>query len=98
MISIKICDASIGKYLEFIFRSFLENGKSPADWKKANVDPAHKKGDKQSLKNYRPIFLLPVAWEIFEKILYNNMYECFTENRPISPNQSVFKPCDSSIK
>ena len=60
MIGIKICDASIGKYLEFIFRSW-RNGKFPTEWKKASVVPAHKKGDKQSLKNYRPIFLLPVA-------------------------------------
>ena len=70
---IKICDASICKPLELIFRSCLENGKFPTEWKKANVVPAHKKGDKQNLKNYRPISLLPVAGKIFERILYNNM-------------------------
>ena len=83
MISIrmmKICDASICKPLELIFRSCLENGKSRTEWKKANVVPAHKKEDKQNLKNYRPISLLPVAGKIFERILYNNMYEFFTEN------------------
>ena len=74
---IKICDASICKPLELIFRSCLENGKFPTEWKKANVVPAHKKGDKQNLKNYRPISLLPVAGKIFERILYNNMYEFF---------------------
>ena len=58
--------------------------------------PAHKKGDKQNLKNYRPISLLPVAGKIFERILYN-MYEFFTENNSISPNQSGFKPGDSCI-
>ena len=42
---IKICDASIYKPLELIFRSCLENGKFPTEWKKANVVPAHKKGD-----------------------------------------------------
>ena len=40
---IKICDASICKPLELIFRSCLENGKCPTEWKKANVVPAHKK-------------------------------------------------------
>ena len=94
---IKICDASICKPLELIFRSCLENGKFPTEWKKANVVPAHKKGDKQNLKNYRPISLLPVAGKIFERILYNNMYEFFTENNLISPNQSGIKPCDSCI-
>ena len=83
--------------MELIFRSCLKNGKFPTEWKKANVVPAHKKGDKQNLKNYRPISLLPVAGKIFERIWYNNMYELFTENNLISPNQSGFKPGASCI-
>ena len=47
---------------------------------KTNVVPGNKKGDTQNLKNYRPTSLLPVAGKIFERILYNNMYELFTEN------------------
>ena len=70
---IKICDTSICKPLELIFRSRLENGKFPTKWKKANVVPAHKKGDKQNLKSYLAISLLSVAEEIFERILYNNV-------------------------
>ena len=65
--------------------------------KKADVVPAHKKGDKQNLENYRPISLLPVAGKMFERILYNNTYKFFTENNLISPNQSGFKPDDSCI-
>ena len=82
---IKICDASICKPLELIFGSCLENGEFPTEWKKANVVPAHKKRDTQNLKNYRPISSLPVAGKIFERILYNNMYEFFTENNLTSP-------------
>ena len=41
--------------------------------------------------------MLPVAGKIFERILYNNMYEYFTENNLISPDQSGFKPVDSCI-
>ena len=63
--------------------------------KKANVVAAHKTGDKQNLKSYGPISLLPVAGKIFEIILYNNMYELFTENNLVSPNKSGFKPDDS---
>ena len=48
---IKICYASICKPLELIFRSCLEDRKFPTEWKKANVVPAHKNGDKQNLKN-----------------------------------------------
>ena len=48
---IKICDASICKPLELIFRSCLETGKFQLNGKKANLVLAHKKGDKQKLKN-----------------------------------------------
>ena len=37
--------------------------------KKANVAPAHKIGDKQNLKNYRPISLLPVTMNYLQKII-----------------------------
>ena len=93
---IRIYDASICKLPEFIFRSCLQNGIFPIERKKASMVPAHKKGDKQNLNNYHPISLIPVAGKIFEKILHNNLYELFTENL-ISPNQSGFKPGESSI-
>ena len=68
MISIrmlKICDESICKPLRIIFRSYLESGKFPSEWKKANVVPVFNKNNKQELKNYRPISLLPVSSKIF---------------------------------
>ena len=59
--------------------------------------PAYKKGDKQLLKNYHLISLLPIAGKIFERILYNNMFEFFSKNHLISHHQSGFKPGDSCI-
>ena len=63
MISIcmlKLCGKSICKPLDLIFQSCMKRGKFPTEWKKANVAPVHKKGDKQILKNYRPVSLLPI--------------------------------------
>ena len=94
---VKLCDASLCKPLELIFKSCLESGKFPPEWKKINVVPAYKKGDKQILENYCPISLLPITGKIFERILYNNMFEFFTKNDLISHNQSGFKPGDSCI-
>ena len=62
-----------------------------------NVIPVFKKGDKQILKNYCPISLLPVCGKIFEKLIFNEMFKCFIENDLTSPNQSGFKPGDSCI-
>ena len=69
-------------------------GSFPINGKKANVVPVHKKGDKQILK---PISLLPIAGKIFERLLYDRMFEFFIANNLISKNQSGFRPGDSCI-
>ena len=61
----------------------------------ANVVLVHKKSDKQILKNYRPVSLLPICGKVFERLIYNSLFEYFIENDLISPNQSGFKPGDS---
>ena len=81
---VKICDDSICKPLKLIFQSCLESGKFPSEWKKANVVPIHKKGDKHILKKHRPISLLPITGKILERLLYDRMFEFFTENNLIS--------------
>ena len=58
---IKFCGNSIYKPLSIIFNDCLKERKFPSDWKKAHVVPVHKKGDKQCLKNYRPISLVQSA-------------------------------------
>ena len=94
---VKICDDSICKPLKLIFQSCLESGKFPSEWKKANVVPIHKKDDRQILKSYRPISLLPITGKILERLLYDTMFEFFTKRNLISDNQSGFKPGDSCV-
>ena len=89
MISIrmlKICDKSICKPLELIFQSCIKHGKFPNEWKMANVVPFLKKGNKQILKNYWPVSLLPICGKIFERLIYNIIFEDFIENDLISLN------------
>ena len=92
-----ICGNSVFKPLQLIFRSCIENGRFPSEWKKANVVPVHKKGNKQTLENYRPVSLLLICGKIFEHLIYNGLFEFFTANQLISSNQSGFKPGDSCI-
>ena len=49
--------------------------------------PAHIMDDKQILKNYRSISLLPITEKILEKLLNDTIFEFFTENNLISDNQ-----------
>ena len=59
--------------------------------------PIHKKGDKQTLKSYLPVSLLPICSKSFETPLYNEMFGFFLDKDLISANQSVFKPEDSCM-
>ena len=59
--------------------------------------PVHKKGDKQSLKNYRPVSSLPICDKILERLIFNEMFRFLIEDNLIPSNQSDFKPGDSCI-
>ena len=88
---IKLCGNSICKPLSIIFKACLSEGKFPHEWKKANVAPVYKKGNKQSLENYRPISLLPICSKMFERLIYN---ETFT----FDLSKSIrFRPGDSCV-
>ena len=94
---IQICDKAICKPLHLIFSSCIESGIFPTEWKMANVVPIHKRDDKQNVKNYRPVSLLPIFGKIFERLIYNEMYSFFIKNDLISSNQSGFKQGNSCI-
>ena len=75
----------------------LRTGTFPLEWKKGNIVPIFKKGDKQIYKNYRPVSLLPIFRKILEKLIFEEMFPFFIENKLITANQSGFKPGDSCI-
>ena len=94
---IKLCENSICKNLSIIFNDCLNEGKFPHERKKAKVVSVLKKGNKQSLENYRTIFLQPICSKVFERLIYNEIFTFFTENSLTSPNQSGFTPGDSCV-
>lgn len=66
--------------LKILFEKSLQCSQFPSYWKHANVVPIHKKGDKENVKNYRPISILSHFSKIFEKIVYpviNNHFKTF---------------------
>ena len=58
---LKLCGEAICRPLIIIFKTCLNTGKFPSEWKKGNVAPIHKKDDKRNIKNYRPVSLLPMG-------------------------------------
>ena len=65
--------------------------------KKANVIPVHKKGNKQLVSNYCPVSLLPICSKIFEKLIFDCIYDFLDQNCLLKANQSGFRPGDSFI-
>ena len=91
-----LCDDSVILPLKIIFRNIPSTSIYPDVWKLANVTPIFKKGDKQLIKNYRPISLLPIGGKIFEKIIFTNLYSYLNANNLVTKNQSGFRPGDST--
>ena len=91
-----LCDETIAIPLKLIYEQILATGIFPNIWKSANLTPIYKKGDKQFVKNYRPISLLPICGKMSEKIIFNQLYLFFTTNNLITKNQSGFRSGDST--
>ena len=86
---LKMCGSAIYKPLAIIFKQCVDTAIFPSEWKKGNIVPIHKKGDKQTLKNYRPTSLFPICEKILERLIFNEMFKFFIENELISPSQSA---------
>ena len=58
---LRIFGNAICKPLDIIYKEYLNLGVYPLEWKKRNILPIHNNGDKQCLKNYRPVSLFPIC-------------------------------------
>ena len=94
---IKICDCANIEHLSLIYKNCTENGTFPAIWKKSNIVPVHKKGDKQIIYSYRPVSLLLIFDKIFERILFNSLFNFFQKDDLLCEPQSGYRPNDSSV-
>ena len=66
-------------------------------FKKAYIVPVHKKNEKNLKTNYRPISLLPIFGKVLEKLIFDSLYSHLAAESFLNPNQSGFRPCDSTI-
>ena len=94
---IKMSDDALVLPLKTIFINCLRSGIFPEIWKCANVVSVHKKNEKNLKGNYRPISLLPIFGKILEKLIYDSLYSHLVSQDLLNPNQSGFRPGDSTI-
>ena len=69
----------------------LSQGVYPERLKFALIKPIYKSGDKSSPSNYRPISLLPAFSKIFEKLIYERLFDHLSKNTILSEHQYGFR-------
>ena len=91
LISVSLCD--------FLNKS-LVSGIFPDDWECARVTllfNSVKLGEPSDLNNYQPISVISVIAEVFERIIYDQLYNFLTNEDIISNHQSGFHSLHSTV-
>ena len=71
--------------------------KFPSLWKNAKVLPLYKKGCVLERKNYRPESILSPLSKILEKIIYQQLYKYFNNNRLFNQNLHGYRENRSTL-
>ena len=83
--------------LAFLFNTSIETSQFPDSWKVARITPIFKDGDKTEKSNYRPISVLPVISKLFEKLVFNQLYQYMKDNGLFTSDQSGFLRLHSTL-
>ena len=74
-----------------LFTTFLESGFLPSDWRRANVTPVFKTGNKHSPSNYCPISLTSLVVKCLECLVHARITEFLDANNKLNCHQHVFR-------
>ena len=99
-ISSRLCKdafAVLPDQLTHLFNCSLKTGIFPDAWKKANVVPIFKGGDREAVGNYRPISLLPLPGKILEKIVHSKISEFLEAYAFLTEHQGGFRKGFSTV-
>ena len=94
---LKIGLSVIAESLCDIFSLSSATGVFPDSWKIARMAPIFKSGQSKDRSNYRPISVLPLLSRVFEKLIYNQLYDYLDKNRLLFSKQSGFKSLHSVV-
>ena len=92
------CPDLISESLSLIFNESIDTGIFPDEWKSARITPLFKKaGSRSDPSNYRPISIFPVVANVFERIVYDQLYHYLNKNDLLSQHQSGFRSLHSTV-
>ena len=93
---LRYCAESLTSPIHYLFTSSLRSQSLPQEWRTHCIVPVFKSGDNSLVKNYRPISLLCIVSKVFEKIVFQNLFD-FLYNR-LSVYQFGFIPGRSCLQ
>ena len=70
---IENCDL-LSPHITKIYNDSILSFNFPTSLKMAEITPAHKKGDKTKMDNYRPVSILPSISKLFERNMHDQIY------------------------
>ena len=74
-----------------IYQQSLDSGQVPLDWKKADVVPVFKKGNKNTPSNYRPVSLTSISCKVLEHIVFSSVMEHVDKHKILNFFQHGFR-------
>ena len=88
---LKYISKIISPILASIVNKSLGNGIFPEQFKVARVIPLYKGGDKSTTGNYRPISVLPILSKVFERVVFNQLYNFLEKYSLLNCSQYGFR-------
>ena len=88
---IKAVAAEIAGPLSQLFNCCMREGHYPTGFKVSRVVPVFKAEDPTLFSNYRPVSILPVLSQIFERVIYARLSSFFEKHNVITPSQYGFR-------
>ena len=88
---LKQLKTEIAPVICLLFEKSLQTGQLPSDWKKAQVCPLFKKGDKTEPSNYRPISLTCILCKVMEPIIASNLSKHLNKHNILYELQHGFR-------
>ena len=88
---LKECAKVLCQPLHTIFVKSLQSSYLPHDWKRANITPIYKKGNKTDPLNYRPVSLTSSVCKILEKLIQKKVMEYLENTSFFTRHQHGFR-------
>ena len=94
---LKECKEELVRPIHDIIKCSIESGEVPAEWKKAEVIPIYKNGNKEEPLNYRPVSLTSIVCKICESVIKKYWLKFLEDHKLISNSQFGFRKGRSCV-